>query len=324
VNEQGVDYYLNKMTEIDTALDRTIVLGYGRIGLLARRRLRGWPADPPRIDGAAVLVTGAASGLGLAAARGFARLGATVHALARDPGRAEEAVARVRGAVPAAEVRPEACDLSSLRAVRAFAAREPRFDVLVNNAGLMPAQRTVSVDGHELMFATHVLAPLALTVLLLPGRVINVSSGGMYTQSLPGDGDWESARTPYSPKKLYARTKREQVVVTELLAERLRGRGFVVHGMHPGWVETAALRRAMPAFRTITRPILRTPEDGADTIVWLGAAPEPGRRTGLFWHDRRTRPTHYRFGAPDDSEREREELWAYCEAALAAAGIGPL
>ena len=107
---------------IDDALDRTIVLGYGRVGLLARRRLPGWPTDPPRIDGAAVLVTGAASGLGLAAACGFARLGATVHALARDPARAEEAVGRVQAAVPGADVRPQACDLSSLHAVSAFAA----------------------------------------------------------------------------------------------------------------------------------------------------------------------------------------------------------
>ena len=290
---------------IDTALDRSVVLGYGRLGLLARRRLPGWPADPPRIDGATVLVTGAASGLGLAAACGFARLGATVHTLTRDT-----------------------CDLSNLAAVKAFAqefaAREPRLDVLVNNAGVMPAERTVSAVGHELMFATHVLAPLALTMLLLPGRVINVSSGGMYAESLPEDDDWESERTTYSPKKLYARTKREQVVITEMLAERLRGRDVVVHAMHPGWAETPGLARAMPSFRRIARPILRTADEGADTILWLGAAPEPGRSTGLFWHDRRARPTHYRFGPGSDSAGDRERLWDYCEAALRNAGIEPL
>ena len=186
-------HYLNSML-IDDALDRTIVLGYGRIGLLARRRLPGWPADPPRIDGAAVLVTGAASGLGLAAACAFARLGATVHALARNTERAEEAGGQIAAAVPGADVRPHACDLSSLEAVKSFAEefviRESRLDVLVNNAGVMPPERTRSADGHELMFATHVLAPVALTTLLARsalglGRVINVSSGGMYTQSLP-------------------------------------------------------------------------------------------------------------------------------------------
>ena len=331
---RDVDYYLNNML-IDTALDRSVVLGYGRIGLLARRRLPGWPADPPRIDGAAVLVTGAASGLGLAAACGFARLGATIHAVGRDAGRAEQAVAEIRAAVPGADARPHACDLSSLAAVRSFAeefaAREPRLDVLVNNAGVMPAERTRSVDGHELMFATHVLAPLALSTLLAdvlarsaPSRILNVSSGGMYTQSLPTVGDWESDHTSYGPKKLYARTKREQVVITELMAERLRGRGVVAHAMHPGWADTEGITRAMPAFRRVTGPIIRTAEEGADTIVWLGAAPEPLRETGLFWQDRRPRPTHYRIGAPPDREENRVALWAYCEAALAAAGIGPL
>jgi dehydrogenase/reductase SDR family member 12 len=324
LTEQAAHYYLYKM--IDTTLDRSVALGYGRIGLLVRKRLRGWPADPPRIDGATVLVTGAASGLGLAAACGLARLGATVHTLARDPGRAEEAAGRVQAAMPGADAWPQACDLGSLDALRAFAARAPRFDVLVNNAGVMPAHRTRSADGHELMFATHVLAPFALTMLLLPQRVINVSSGGMYTQSLPTDGDWESVGAPYSPKKLYARTKREEVVITEMLAERLRVRGVIVHAMHPGWADTEGLKRAMPSFRKAIRPILRSAAEGADTIVWLGAAPEALRSTGLFWHDRRPRPTHYRIGPArsDDDARAREELWAYCEAALAHAGIEPL
>ena len=106
------------------------------------------------------------------------------------------------------------------------AAKEPRLDVLVNNAGVMPDEREHSADGHELMFATHVLAPFALTALLAdllkrsaPARVINVSSGGMYQQSLHAD-DLQSEQTEYGPTKLYARTKREEVVISELWGQR--------------------------------------------------------------------------------------------------------
>jgi dehydrogenase/reductase SDR family member 12 len=98
----------------------------------------------------------------------------------------------------------------------------------------------------------------------------------------------------------------------------------VVHAMHPGWSDTEGIQRSMPGFRRLTRPILRSPEQGADTIVWLGAAPEPLTATGLFWHDRRRRPTHYRLGARPDSEADRAALWRYCELALAAAAIGEL
>ncbi len=311
-------------TVIDTALDRTIALGYGRTGLAVRRRLPGWPPDPPRMEGRVVLVTGAGSGIGLAACQGFARLGASVRALARDPRRSEEAAERLRAAVPGAHVRPVACDVSDLRQLRATAASlerdEARLDVLVNNAGVMPDDRERSIDGHELMFATHVLAPFALTswtrALLersAPARVINVSSGGMYGQRLPVD-DLESERDSYGPKKVYARTKRAEVVISELWAERLRDRGVVVHAMHPGWADTKGVREWLPVFRSLTRPIIRSPEQGADTIVWLGAAPEALQSTGRFWHDRRPRPTHYLLGAPGPDERERRQLWDYCEA----------
>jgi dehydrogenase/reductase SDR family member 12 len=331
--EHYVDYYLYTLINelVDTLLDRSIALGYGTVGLRIRGRLPDWPADPPRMDGAVVLVTGAASGLGLASAVGFARLGATVHALARSPERSGEAVARIRAAVPGADVRTAACDVSSLTAIRAFASeftsRERRLDVLVNNAGVMPDDRTLSPDGHELMFATHVLAPLAMSAELAPvlergapSRVINVSSGGMYGQALPV-GDWESRASRYSPKRFYARTKREEVVASEILAERLRGRGVSVHSMHPGWADTEGVQRWMPVFRAVTNPIIRSPEDGADTIVWLGGAPDALGQTGLFWHDRRPRPTHYRLGASPDTDADREAFWRYCTDALAEVGI---
>ena len=314
---------------LDTVLDRTIVVGYSRPGLSLRRRLPGWPPDPPRIDGSVVLVTGATSGIGLAACAGFARLGATVLAVGRSPARAQAAVAQLVQEVPNADIRPLACDLSSLNDTRVLADRLAsdlgRLDVLVNNAGVMPARRQRSADGHELMFATHVLAPFALiawTRGLLersaPGRVINVSSGGMYSESIRAY-DLESDHEPYSPKKLYARSKRALVAISESWAQRLDGAGVVVHAMHPGWVDTAGVRRAMPAFASIVGPIIRSAQEGADTVVWLGAAPQALESTGGFWSDRRRRPRAHALGAREPDDLERRALWDYCEAGIRAA-----
>jgi dehydrogenase/reductase SDR family member 12 len=279
---------------IDDALDRAIAPGYGRFGLAVRRRLPGWPADPPRMDGKTVLVTGAASGLGLAAARGYAQLGATVLAVVRSEKRAAE--------LPG-DFRPVVCDVSSAAAIRALDVGP--VDVLVCNAGVMPPERTHTAGGVELMFATHVVGTWALIDRLRPPRTVVVSSGGMYSQKLPY-GDPQSERDAYSPSKLYSRTKRQQVVLAELWAERLPG---VVHAMHPGWADTKGLQAGLPGFSKLTRPIVRTAEEGADTIVWLGGAPEPLETSGRFWHDRRQRPTHYLLGAGEDSPRARAELW---------------
>ena len=175
----------------------------------------------------------------------------------------------------------------------------------------------MSPNGIELTFATNVLGPFLLTSLLLPrlersapSRIINVSSGGMYTQPLRVD-DLQSDRGEFDGPTAYARTKRAQVTLTQLWAQRLEGRGVVVHTMHPGWADTPGVRSSLPAFYRLTRPLLRTPEQGADTIVWLGAADEPGRSTGLFWHDRRPRPTHL-LPWTRETQREREQLWAQC------------
>jgi dehydrogenase/reductase SDR family protein 12 len=282
---------------IDELLDRAIAPGYGRFGLAVRRRLPGWPADPPRMDGKVVLVTGAASGIGLAAAQGFARLGATVLAVVRSEARA----AGLPGGL-----RPVVCDVSSVAAIRALDVAP--VDVLVCNAGVMPPQRTHTAEGVEVMFATHVLGTWVLIDRLRAARTIVVSSGGMYSQRLPF-GDPQSERSEYSAAKLYARSKRQQVVLAELWAERLPG---VVHSMHPGWVDTPGLQAGLPGFSKLTRPIVRTAEEGADTIVWLGAAPEPLESTGRFWHDRRQRPTRYLLGAKDDPPEARAELWEEC------------
>ena len=165
-----------------------------------------------------------------------------------------------------------------------------------------------------------VLAPWILTDELTPllrnaapSRVINVTSGGQYDQKIPG-GDIESDRAKYGPTRIYARTQREELVLTEQWAQRLAGTGVYVHAMHPGWADTAGVRNWMPLFRALTRPVIRTPEQGADTIVWLGGAREAVETTGLFWHDRRPRPVTYLIGAGADDETARRELWDHVAA----------
>jgi dehydrogenase/reductase SDR family protein 12 len=305
---------------LDTILDRTVVGGYTSVGY--RIRGRTWHAsDLQRLEGKVVVVSGATSGIGLAAAEGFARLGASVRLLVRSEERGAQARAALTERTQNSEVRISVCDLSSLESVRACAARlaeEERLDVLVNNAGVMTPQRELSADGIELTLATNVVGPFLLTNLLIPlleesapARIINVSSGGMYTQKLRVD-DPQNERGQFDGPNAYARTKRAQVILTELWAERLADTGVVVHSMHPGWVDTPGVRSSLPRFYEVTRPLLRTPAQGADTIVWLGAAGEPGRGSGRFWHDRRPRPTHL-LPHTRETPPERERLWAACE-----------
>jgi dehydrogenase/reductase SDR family member 12 len=288
---------------IDTVLDRTIVGGYSRLGYAARARSFG---PLPRLDGTTVAVTGATSGLGLAAAEGFARLGARTILVARDQERGE-AVRAATAEHGTAELR--IADLARLGDVRRLATELHDVDVLVNNAGVLPPERTLTDDGYEQTFAVNVLAPFLLTALLPDTRrVITVSSGGMYAQKLDTD-DLENADGDFNGTKAYAKSKRAEVVLNELWAERGRPG---MHAMHPGWVDTPGLERSLHTFHSIAKPILRNPQQGADTIVYLGAT-EPPPPSGRFWCDRQQRPTHYLPTTREDPQ-QRQELWDACVA----------
>ena len=296
---------------LDRALDLAIAPGFSKLGYAARRG--GW-APVPRMDGRTVLVTGATSGLGEAAARAFAELGARTLVLARDETRGR----RAAEAIGAELVVGDLASLASTRAAaRQVAERAPSLDVLVNNAGVMRRTRELSADGHELTFATNVLGTFVLTEALAEplaaagGRIVTVSSGGMYGQPLDVD-DLQTERRDYDGVAVYARTKRAQVVLTELWAKRLAASGVTAHSMHPGWAATPGVAESLPTFNRVMGPFLRSVEQGADTIVWLGAAPEPAQTTGLFWHDREPRPTH-RFPRTREREGDRERLWTSLE-----------
>jgi NAD(P)-dependent dehydrogenase (short-subunit alcohol dehydrogenase family) len=308
---------------LDALLDLSVAPGFTRLGY----RLRGlsWSsAVAGSLAGRVAVVTGASSGLGEAVCEGLARAGARVQMLVRDEERGEAARERIFSRLDAeAELGLELCDLADLSSVRrfgeAFAAREPRLDLLVNNAGVLPQSRERSADGFELAFATNVLGPFLLTGLLVEAlgraecaRVINVSSGGMYTARLDAD-DPQLERRPFDGPRFYAHTKRAEVALTEVWAERLAERGISCHSMHPGWVDTPGLSASLPRFHRLMRPLLRHPREGADTIVWLASAPcgEPDERSGEFWHDRRPRPRH-RLPGTSETEEQRQRLWSEC------------
>ncbi|MFN8642396.1 MAG: SDR family NAD(P)-dependent oxidoreductase [Candidatus Binatia bacterium] len=303
----------------DAVLDRSILFSFDRSGF-ERHAARFRPGDL-EVDGRGrvCLVTGANSGIGFAAAEGLARSGATVWMLCRDLRRGRQALDALRRRVAGADLRLARLDVSDLGAVRSVAASAapPRIDALVHNAGVLPAQRTCTADGIETTLATNVIGPFLLTQLLWSrlaatpdARVVWVSSGGMYATRLSlADPNWE--RRPFDGVAAYAQTKRMQAVLAEEMAARGAADGIGVHAMHPGWADTPAVRTSLPRFHRWMHQRLRTPEQGADTVVWLATRPGQEIPSGRFWLDRTVQPTHL---LPFTRERadERAALWELC------------
>lgn len=302
--------------DAEAATDDTI--SFSRHGY-SRRRPTWDDSDMAAVAGRTVVVSGGTAGVGRGVAESLASLGAHVVVLGRDEGRGETAAREIREATGNDRVQWIQLDLSSLASVRATAAvlleRLPQIHVLVNNAGGMWDAREQSVDGIEMTWATNVVGPYLLTELLLDrlaetggARIIEMTSGGAYSQRLEL-GEVLGATEEFEPKAVYSRTKRAQIILTELRAVELADRGIVAHVTHPGWTDTPGLRdtAAMESFVRRFEADLRTLEQGADTAVWLASADQPGRTTGLFWHDRRPRETH-RTDVTRESEQDRRDL----------------
>ena len=302
-------------------LDPTILFSFDHTGFLVHSL--GFDPTDLEVDlsNRRCLVTGANSGIGFETALALADLGAEVLLLCRDPARGHAAVDRIRDTTGNPRVHLETLDVSSLADVRRVGATlaTSTIDVLVHNAGVLPDHRVETADGLELTLATHVIGPHLLTTLLAPAlrrsadaRVIWVSSGGMYPRRLDTtDLQW-TRRPTYDGVLAYADTKRAQVVLAELWAKAFRGTSVVVHAMHPGWADTPSVQSSIPLFHRLTRAILRTPAEGADTAVWLAAAAPARQSSGQFFFDRTPRRTHL-LPWTREPEAERHALWELCE-----------
>lgn len=264
---------------------------------------RSWLPMSERLEGRHVLVTGANSGIGLATAIDLASAGAALTLVVRNQAKADQTAALIAAETGRTDIIFELADLSLIRDTEALINRliasNRGIDALVNNAGALFNEHTFTDEGLEQSYALLLLSPWRLTEGLKPlfigtsgpARVINVVSGGMYAERLnlkrlnvSADG--------YRGARVYAQCKRALSVLTEEWAERWKQDNIVVNAMHPGWSDTPGVQKSLPLFRKITKLVLRSHKEGADTIVWMVQSDQAGLSTGKLFLDREPRSTY--------------------------------
>jgi NAD(P)-dependent dehydrogenase (short-subunit alcohol dehydrogenase family) len=233
-------------------------------------------ADLPDLTGRTVVVTGATSGIGLIAAREFARVGARTVLAVRDPAKGERVAAELTGEVVVAEL-----DVASLASVRAFAARwDGPLDVLVNNAGIMDVPLSRTADGFDVQTATNALGPFALTNLLLPhltDRVVWVTSQlHRLAKAHPEDLRW--AERPYRAMDVYTESKLDVVLFSLELQRRLVAAGSPVRSVlaHPGIATTALAAHSRSNAINRLPFLLNDAERGALPTLFAATQDVPG------------------------------------------------
>ena len=268
--------------------------------------------------GKVVVITGATSGIGQVAAERLAEMGARIVQVARDRGRGEAALARLRARAPGAAHRVHYAELSLMaetkRVAAEIAAAEPRVDVLINNAGALFSRRLVTAEGLELTFATNHMAYFLLTHGLgerlragAPARVVNTASNSHRRGRLDFD-DLQSARG-YRALAVYGLSKLCNILYTRELARRWAGTGVTVNTLHPGFVATRFGDRSGGALAwaiRVSKLFAISTEKGAETLVYLASSPEVATISGGYFYEcRLARPTRE---AQDDEAAAR--LWS--------------
>ena len=248
------------------------------------------------VAGKRVVLTGGTNGIGLAAAMELARRGAELTLVARNPSRASEAIRQIDTVSPRKTPDVMLADLASQSSIRQLAgellARYSSIQVLVNNAGAIYARRQMSADGIELTWAVNHLAPFLLTTLLLdrlkasrPARIVTTSSGAHEGARIPFD-DLNAERSwGGAGFTRYGETKLANILFTDELARRLEGTGVTANAFHPGFVATGFNRNNGVLMRlgmAISRPFARSPQEGAESLVWLADAEEAGQLNGAY------------------------------------------
>ncbi len=252
------------------------------------------------MEGKVCLITGATAGIGEVAAQALAGMGAQVVGVGRDAGRCASSARRIQQTSGSSHVEYLVADLSSRQEVRRLASEfrqhYSRLDVLVNNAGAYFYRRQESPDGIEMTFALNHLAYFFLTGELLdlikasvPARIVNVSSEAHRGSSIHF-ADLQGKRR-YSGYAAYGQSKLANVLFTYELARRLEGQAVTANVLHPGFVATRFGHNngwlVSKVLGLVQKIAARTPEQGAETIIYLASSPDVDGLSGMYFVDRR-------------------------------------
>ena len=274
------------------------------------------------MQGKTVVATGATSGIGEVAVAKLAAMGARIVFVARDAARAEATLAKLERIAPGRGHRAHIADLSLIAETRrvgeSIAASEARIDALLNNAGALFSRRRVTAEGLETTFALNHMAYFVLTQALrarlvasAPARIVSTASRAHFGARLDFD-DLQCARG-YSALRAYRRSKLCNILFTRELARRLAGTGVTANCLHPGFVASRFGDQAggwtgwmMP----LAKRFAISPEEGADTIVYLASSPEVAAVSGEYFAKRKVQKPSA--AARDDSAART--LWDRSEA----------
>ncbi|KAJ9088627.1 Dehydrogenase/reductase SDR member 12 [Entomophthora muscae] len=307
---------------------------YTRQGFLENSKRFNGSALDVDMTGKTVVITGANSGLGYATATEIAKKGATVCILCRNEARGKQALDEIVRDTGNKNIFLYVIDLSQMKSIKKFydnfnpSGELASCHVLIHNAGMIAESYSLTDEGIESSFATNTLGMYYLNKLMLPNleasrpsRVVVVSSGGMYNERLNVNDLQFKSSWFYSGVNAYAQNKRQSVELATKWNELYREKGIKFFSMHPGWASTPGVSKSLPMMDSyIGKDRLRTPLQGADTILWLACSREPLEYTRSdFFFDRQATSPHLMLAFTQSTPKEVDSLLSQCEELVQAA-----